>query len=36
MRLSRILLSTTAIVGAGMASLWLPTAAGAAEVKPGG
>ena len=24
MRLGRILLSTTAIVGAGMASLWLP------------
>ena len=32
----RILLGTTAIVGAGMVSLWLPAAAGAAEVKPGG
>ena len=36
MKLSRVLLSTTAIVGAGMATLWLATAAGAAEVKPGG
>src|SRR4051794_17052752 len=35
MSLGRIMLSTTATMGAGMASLWLPLRAGVAEVKPG-
>src|SRR3954451_21718662 len=36
MSLGRLLLSATAVVGAGMSSAWLPAMAGAAEVKPGG
>ena len=36
MRLGKVLLGTTALVGAGFVSLWLPAAASAAEVKPGG
>src|SRR3954452_7553502 len=36
MSLGRLLLSATAVIGAGMSSAWLPLAAGVAEVKPGG
>src|SRR3954452_1646477 len=36
MSLGRIMLSTTTVMGAGMASLGLPLGAGVAEVKPGG